>query len=325
MSGAATSPGGTFRLSIPPGTYRLIVSLQSYDQRSGRHRGRGREHRGHPDPARSKPIQLKGVQVRGQQNKGTEASRLRTRRRRRSSRTRSRPSRSARPPTLTPPRRSNASGFGRGGQVRLRARSRRALQLDQVNGPAWARPSRTSASCRSTSSPTGSLDKIVVQKSYTPDRTASSRAAWSASTRDEFPGNGWSRASRSATARTGWTLDLGYDGGARLPRFDDGTRELPNRFPEIARARRLAPGALRAREEIQADRPVVPTPGRRKRDAQLQLPSSYAGVSTSSAIAGYSILVIALVLQRLREPAWTGQHAPTSGCDETQNPTYESR
>jgi TonB dependent receptor/Carboxypeptidase regulatory-like domain/TonB-dependent Receptor Plug Domain len=258
-AGVATSSEGNFRLSVPPGIYRVIVSLQSYDVTIRDDIAIAPEStvdiRIQLIP---KPIQIKGVQVKGEQNKGTEATALQNQKKApvvSDAVTAEQMSKTTDSNAADALQRVTGLSVVDGKYVFVRGLGER-YSSTQVNGSTVSSPEPNRRVVPLDVFPAGVLDQVVVQKTYTPDQDAEfAGGVVNLSTKDFLEGRAYTQSvsigySSNAVRRS----FLGYAGGKLdFLGFDDGTRELPASIPTDQRATQSTLGGPGfTAEELQA-------------------------------------------------------------------------
>jgi hypothetical protein len=242
VNGAATSPEGSFRLPVPPGVYRLIVSLQSYDPTVQDDIQVAAEStvdvRVQLVP---KPIQMKGVQVQGKQNKGTEATALQNQKKApvvSDAVTAEQMSKTTDSNAAEALQRVTGLSVVEGKYVFVRGLGER-YSSTQVNGSTVSTPEPNKRVVPLDVFPAGVLDQVVVQKTYTPDQDAEfAGGVVNLNTKDFLEGRAFAQSvsigySANATKRSYLTYP---GGGLDFLGFDDGARALPDVIPRDQRA-----------------------------------------------------------------------------------------
>ena len=330
VSGAATSPEGRFRLSVPPGIYRLIVSLQSYDPTIQDDIAMAAEStvdiRIQLVP---KPIQIKGVQVQGQQNKGTEATALQNQKNApvvSDAVTAEQMSKTTDSNAAEALQRVTGLSVVDGKYVFVRGLGER-YSSTQVNGSTVSTPEPNKRVVPLDVFPAGILDQVVVQKTYTPDQDAEfAGGVVNLSTKDFLQGRAFAQSvsigySANAVKRSYLTYK---GGGLDFLGFDDGARALPDAIPRDQRAQQSTLGGPGfTAEELQAmGRSFSDTWQGRGESVKphYSVAGSYAsGFKLFGRDAGF---LASLSLQN-DFTSQERQNNTYSGFDETLNPTYE--
>jgi TonB dependent receptor/TonB-dependent Receptor Plug Domain/Carboxypeptidase regulatory-like domain len=263
VQGALTGPDGAFRFHVPPATYRAIFSYQSYsvivrdDVRVVA--GGDTEITVTLTP---KPIQLKGLDVKGTQIKSSEASSLSERKKA------DYVSDAITAEQITKSTDSNAAealqrvtglSVVQGRYVYVRGLGER-YSSTQVNGASVGTPEPNKRVVPLDVFPSGAVDNIVVQKSYTPDQEG------------EFGGGviGLNTKDFTDGQRLTQSVNVGYSAGVAERKFltytggkldflgfDDGARDYPQLVKQLAGDRRIVTkgvfgGDGFSREEVQA-------------------------------------------------------------------------
>ncbi len=262
VTGAATGADGGYRFEAAPGLYRLIVSLQSYAPTV---RDDIKLSVGESVDVRislvPKPIMMEGVDVRGAEVRGTEASALSKQKKAAAvsdAITSEQIAKSTDSNAAEALQRVTGLSVVGGRYVFVRGLGER-YSSTQVNGSSVGTPEPNKRVVPLDVFPTGVLDNVVVQKSYTPDQDAEfGGGVVNLNTKDFIEGRSFTQNvsvgySANATRRSFLT----YPGGnLDFLGFDDGTRDLPDLIQSLAGDQRVVPGTLGqpgfTAEEIQA-------------------------------------------------------------------------
>ncbi len=263
IAGDLTGPEGRFTFDVPAGTYRLIVSYQSYTPTVKDDivvaEGQSVELSITLVP---KPLQIQGVDVKGEQLKSTEAATLQERKKAAyvsDAISAEQISKSTDSNAAEALQRVTGLSVVEGKYVFVRGLGER-YSSTQVNGTSVGTPEPNKRVVPLDIFPAGTLDAISVQKTYSPDQDGEFAGGVIQIETKDFSG------ARKITqsASTGYAVNvldrrpLGYKGGGRdWLGFDDGARDYPKLFRELAGDRRItAKGVFStegfSREEIQA-------------------------------------------------------------------------
>ena len=250
VAGELTGPDGTFRFDLPPGTYRLIFSYQSYTPTVKDDvvvaAGERAEITATLIP---RPLQIDGVEVKGEVLKSSEAATLQDRKKA------SFVSDAISAEQISKSTDSNAAealqrvtglSVVDGKYVFVRGLGER-YSSTQVNGTSVGTPEPNKRVVPLDIFPAGTLDAISVQKTYTPDQDGEFAGGVIQLRTRDF--SGVRRFSQSFSA--GYSANqidrnpIGYAGG-RLDvlGFDDGARDYPEAFRKVAGDRRIAAKGL---------------------------------------------------------------------------------
>jgi TonB dependent receptor/Carboxypeptidase regulatory-like domain/TonB-dependent Receptor Plug Domain len=237
QAGVATNQEGRFRLSVPSGIYRVIVSLQSYDVTIKDDLSVAPEST--VDIRLTlvpKPIQIKGVQVKGEQNKGTEATALQNQKKApvvSDAVTAEQIGKTSDSNAAEALQRVTGLSVVDGKYVFVRGLGER-YSSTQVNGSTVSSPEPNKRVVPLDVFPAGVLDQVVVQKTYTPDQDAEfAGGVVNMSTKDFLQGRAYAQTvSIGYSSSTVQRSFLSYPGGnLDFLGFDDGTRDLPASIP----------------------------------------------------------------------------------------------
>ena len=235
-----TDATGNFRYELPAGSYRVIFYAQSYtvDVRDDVVITPG----GTVEIAAAltaRPIQIQGIDVQGQEKRNTEASTLAKRKRAdyvSDAISAEQISKSTDANAAEALQRVTGLSVVGGRYVYVRGMGER-YSSTQVNGASLGTPEPNKRVVPLDLFPSGTLDDIVVQKSYTADQDGEfAGGVIQLSTRDFVEGT--SLIQNLSTGYSGPTLNderLTYPGGSLdFVGFDDGTRGYPGLFKEVA-------------------------------------------------------------------------------------------
>ena len=263
VHGALAGEDGTFRFQVPPGTYRFIASYQSYTPvvRDDIHVEAG----GRVELTLAltpRPIQVQGVDVKGAEARNSEATSLAKQKRAEyvsDAITAEQISKSTDSNAAEALQRVTGLSVVQGRYVYVRGLGER-YSSTQVNGASVGTPEPNKRVVPLDVFPSGALDNIVVQKSYTPDQEGEfAGGVINLNTRDFVEGRSFTQ-----TISTGYAAKavsrkfMSYDGGSLdFLGFDDGTRDTPNLIRTLAGDKRIVgTGAFGGdgftREQIQA-------------------------------------------------------------------------
>ncbi len=236
-----TDPAGGFRYQVTPGSYRVIVYAQSYSvtlkddvvvaagatvQLS--------------ITLTPKPLEIQGIQVQGEQKHNTDAATL-TKRKEAGAVTDAisaeQISKSTDANAAEALQRVTGLSVVQGRYVYVRGMGER-YSSTQLNGASIGTPEPNKRVIPLDLFPSGALDEIVVQKTYTPDQDGEfGGGVIQLHTKDTVEKSTFSQV--LATGYSGTSLQrkgLNYAGGSLdFLGFDDGTRALPDAIPRNAR------------------------------------------------------------------------------------------
>ena len=263
VKGALTGVDGSFRFEVPPATYRAIFNYQSY---SVLVRDDVKVAAGDiidlTVTLTPRPLQIKGVDVKGQERQSSEATSLVKQKKAEyvtDAITSEQISKSTDSNAAEALQRVTGLSVVGGRYVYVRGLGER-YSSTQVNGASVGTPEPNKKVVPLDVFPSGSLDNIVVQKTYTPDQEGEfAGGVIDLNTRDRSEGK-----SVSQNVTMGYSasvLDrkfLTYKGGGLdFLGFDDGARSYPDFFKNLAGERRVVQrgvfgGDGFTREEVQA-------------------------------------------------------------------------
>lgn len=260
--GALSDAEGSFRFTVAPGTYRAILSYQSYvptvrDDIVVTAGGTAEV----SVTLVPKPLSVKGVEVKGEQAKATEASTLTERKKAvavsdiLSAQQISKSSDSNAGEAL---QRVTGLSLVEGKYVFVRGLGERYTNV-QMNGASLGTPEPNKRVIPLDLFPSGAFDQISVQKTYTPDQDGEfAGGAIQLETKNFKEGNQFTQSAGTGYAASNGMRAIGYKGGSLdFLGFDDGTRSLPGPFQKLAGDKRIATKGLfggdgLSREEVQA-------------------------------------------------------------------------
>jgi hypothetical protein len=241
---------GAFRYEVPPGVYRVLFYAQSYavNVRDGVTVSAGStiEITATLTP---RPLEIKGVEVTGEQKRNTEAATLSQRKKAAyvsDAISAEQISKSTDANAAEALQRVTGLSVVGGKYVYVRGMGER-YSSTQINGASLGSPEPNKRVVPLDLFPSGTLDEIVVQKTYTPDQDGEfAGGVIQLRTRDNMDGK--TSTQNISTGYSSPNLDrkrLSYSGGALdFLGFDDGTRALPDLFEKYAGGRRLSPGGV---------------------------------------------------------------------------------
>jgi len=245
VTGALSAPDGTYRFTVPPGSYRLIFSYQTYSTNVIDDivvaAGETKEIRATLTP---KPLELKGVEIKGTEARGSEATSLSKQKKAAyvsDAITAEQISKSTDSNAAEALERVTGLSVVDGKYVFVRGLGER-YSSTQVNGSTVGTPEPNKRVVPLDVFPSGALDNVVVQKSYTPDQDAEfGGGVVQLNTKDFVEGESLTQSMSSGvsanTLRRGY---LSYPGGRfDFLGFDDGTRSLPSLIEQLAGDRRI--------------------------------------------------------------------------------------
>lgn len=263
VKGALTGPDGSFHFEVPPATYRAIFNYQSY---SVLVRDDLQVHPGATIDLTvtltPKPLQIKGVDVKGQERQSSEATSLAKQKKAEyvtDAITSEQIAKSTDSNAAEALQRVTGLSVVGGRYVYVRGLGER-YSSTQVNGASVGTPEPNKKVVPLDVFPSGSLDNIVVQKTYTPDQEGEfAGGVIDLNTRDRVEGKSLSQnISMGYSASVMDRKFLTYKGGSiDFLGFDDGTRGYPGFFQSLAGQRRVVQrgvfgGDGFSREEVQA-------------------------------------------------------------------------
>lgn len=260
--GSLTDANGGFRFEVKPGTYRAILSYQSYvptvkDDIVVTVGGTAEV----SVTLVPKPLSMKGVEVKGEQAKATEASTLTERKKAvavsdiLSAQQIAKSSDSNAGEAL---QRVTGLSLVEGKYVFVRGLGERYTNV-QMNGATLGTPEPNKRVIPLDLFPSGAFDQISVQKTYTPDQDGEfAGGAIQLETKSFKEGNQFTQSAGTGYSASNGMRALGYSGGSLdFIGFDDGTRSLPGTFQNLAGNKRVTTNGLFGgdgftREEVQA-------------------------------------------------------------------------
>jgi TonB-dependent receptor len=253
--GALSQKDGTFSARLPAGTYRVLVRYVSYERAELRdvvvRAGAVTEITAQ---LVAKPIEVKAVKVTGDRIRDKEAALLVERKKSESI------SDAISSELMSKSTDSNAAEalervtgltVVEGKYVFVRGLGER-YSATQINGASVGTPEPNKRVVPLDLLPTGALDNIQVQKSFTPDMDGEFGGGVVSVNTREFQQRLVNQ-SLSLGLEAGGPEALGYDGGALdFLGFDDGTRSMPDLIHEIAGNRKVGAGFGLTPEQIQS-------------------------------------------------------------------------
>lgn len=253
--GTLSQRDGTFAKALPPGTYRVLVRYVSYERAEVRdvvvRAGAVTEMTAQLTP---KPLEVKAVKVSGARIRDKESALLVERKKSESisdAISAEQMSKSTDSNAAEALERVTGLTVVEGKYVFVRGLGER-YSATEINGASVGTPEPNKRVVPLDLLPTGALDNIKVQKSFTPDMDGEFGGGVVSVQTREFQQRLVNQ-SLSLGMETGGPQTLGYDGG-RLDflGFDDGTRSLPDLVGEIAAARKVVPGSGLSPDQIQS-------------------------------------------------------------------------
>jgi hypothetical protein len=245
VHGSLTGADGAFRFEVPPATYRAIFNYQSYSVvvKDDIVVGPGATVE-LSITLTPKPLQIGGVEVQGLGNKGSEASALTEQKKAEvvsDAITSEQISKSTDSNAAEALQRVTGLSVVEGKYVFVRGLGER-YSSTQVNGASVGTPEPNKKVVPLDVFPSGAIDNIVVQKTYTPDQEGEfAGGVVDLNTRDYVDGK-----------RFGQNLSIGYSASVAKNKFlsysggkldflgkDDGTRDYPDQFKQMAGDRRV--------------------------------------------------------------------------------------
>jgi 5-hydroxyisourate hydrolase-like protein (transthyretin family) len=245
VAGMLSAADGTFRFVVTPGTYRIIFSYQSYatsviDDITVR-AGQTQEV---PVTLTPKPLQIKGVDIKGTEARGSEASSLSKQKKAAyvsDAITSEQISKSTDSNAAEALQRVTGLSVVDGRYVYVRGLGER-YSSTQVNGSSVGTPEPNKRVVPLDVFPSGALDNVVVQKSYTPDQDAEfGGGVVQLNTRDFVEGKIFTQSMTVGSSAHAFERGFLSGHGGRLDflGFDDGTRAMPDLLVELAGDKRI--------------------------------------------------------------------------------------
>jgi outer membrane receptor for ferrienterochelin and colicin len=259
VAGSLSATDGTYRFTVPPGTYRLIFSYQTYTTSVidgiTVAAGETREVLGTLTP---KPLQLKGVEIKGTEARGSEASSLSKQKKAAfvsDAITSEQISKSTDSNAAEALQRVTGLSVVEGKYVYVRGLGER-YSSTQVNGSTVGTPEPNKRVVPLDVFPSGALDNVVVQKSYSPDQDGEfGGGVVQLNTKDFVEGRNMTQS--MSVGVSGNSLKRGfmsYPGGRYdFLGFDDGTRALPGLMKELAGSKRITQKSAFSTDGLTAD------------------------------------------------------------------------
>jgi hypothetical protein len=259
LHGSLTGADGSFHFDVPPGTYRVIFSYQSYSvlvkDNIAVAAGATVDMTVTLTPH---PIQMKGVEVKGEEAKGSEATSLNKQRKAdfvSDAITSEQIQKSTDSNAAEALQRVTGLSVVQGKYVFVRGLGER-YSSTQVNGASVGTPEPNKKVVPLDVFPAGALDNITVQKTYTPDQEGEfAGGVIDLSTHDFVSGRSFTQ-----TINVGYSVMtarfdyLSYPGGKLdFLGVDDGTRDYPESFKALAGDKRVATKGLFGGEGFTAE------------------------------------------------------------------------
>jgi len=245
VAGMLSTERGGYRFSVAPGMYRIIISYQAYttfvrdDLRVA------------PDSnlelrvtITPKPIPMKTVDVKGTELRGSEASVLAKQKKASyvsDAITSEQIAKSTDSNAAEALQRVTGLSVVEGRYVFVRGLGER-YSSTQVNGGSVGTPEPNKRVVPLDVFPSGALDNVVVQKSYTPDQEGEfGGGVVQLNTRDFIDGKSMTQSVTSGVSQPSLNRGfLSYDGGRYdFLGFDDGTRAMPSLIKDLAGNQRI--------------------------------------------------------------------------------------
>ncbi|HYQ89958.1 MAG TPA: TonB-dependent receptor, partial [Candidatus Binatia bacterium] len=245
VAGSLSAADGTYRFTVPPGKYRLIFSYQTYSTSVIDDvvvaAGETKEILATLTP---KPLEIKGVEIKGSEARGSEATSLTKQKKApyvSDAITSEQISKSTDSNAAEALERVTGLSVVEGKYVFVRGLGER-YSSTQVNGSTVGTPEPNKRVVPLDVFPSGALDNVVVQKSYTPDQDAEfGGGVVQLNTKDFVEGESLTQSMSAGV--TGNSLRRGYlsypGGRFDFLGFDDGTRSLPSLVEQLAGDHRI--------------------------------------------------------------------------------------
>ncbi len=245
IAGSLTAADGTYRFVVAAGSYRLIFSYQTYSTNVVDDvvvaAGETREILATLTP---KPLQIQGVEIKGTEARGSEASSLSKQKKAAyvsDAITAEQISKSTDSNAAEALERVTGLSVVEGKYVFVRGLGER-YSSTQVNGSTVGTPEPNKRVVPLDVFPSGALDNVVVQKTYTPDQDAEfGGGVVQLNTKDFVEGESMTQS--VTTGVSGNSLRRGYFSypGGRFDflGFDDGTRSMPSLIEKLAGSQRI--------------------------------------------------------------------------------------
>jgi hypothetical protein len=259
VAGSLSGPDGTYRFTVAPGRYRLIFSYQTYSTSVLDDivvaAGETKEILATLTP---KPLQLKGVEIKGTEARGSEATSLSKQKKApyvSDAITSEQISKSTDSNAAEALQRVTGLSVVEGKYVFVRGLGER-YSSTQVNGSTVGTPEPNKRVVPLDVFPSGALDNVVVQKSYTPDQDAEfGGGVVQLNTKDFVEGESLTQSMSVGVSgnslRRGF---LSYPGGRfDFLGFDDGTRSLPSLVERLAGSHRITQKSAFSNDGLSAD------------------------------------------------------------------------
>ncbi len=259
VAGALSGPDGGFRFEVPPGTYRVIFSYQTYTTNVMDDvmvaLGETREIVATLTP---KPLQIKGVEVKGTEARGSEAASLSKQKKAAfvsDAITSEQIAKSTDSNAAEALQRVTGLSVVEGKYVFVRGLGER-YSSTQVNGATIGTPEPNKRVVPLDIFPSGALDNVVIQKSYTPDQEAEfGGGVVQLNTRDFADARTFTQSLSFGGTGNGFRRGfMTYPGGSfDFLGFDDGTRDLPGLVRQLAGNRRITQKSAFSNDGLSAD------------------------------------------------------------------------
>ena len=245
VAGALSAADGGFTFTVPPGTYRLIIAYQTYTTtvlddvplKAG-------ETKEFETTLTPKPLAIKGVEIKGTEARGSEATSLSKQKKASyvsDAITSEQIAKSTDSNAAEALQRVTGLSVVEGKYVFVRGLGER-YSSTQVNGSTIGTPEPNKRVVPLDIFPSGALENVVIQKSYTPDQEAEfGGGVVQLNTKDFAESRSFSQSVSMGLTENGLRRGfMSYPGGRYdFLGFDDGTRDMPGLLKELAGNKRI--------------------------------------------------------------------------------------
>jgi len=259
VAGALTTAAGTYRFEVAPGTYRIIISYQTYTTSVVDDvvltAGATKELLATLTP---KPLQIQGVEIKGTESRGTEAAALSKQKKASyvsDAITSEQISKSTDSNAAEALQRVTGLSVVEGKYVFVRGLGER-YSSTQVNGSTIGTPEPNKRVVPLDIFPSGALDNVVIQKSYTPDQEAEfGGGVVQLNTKDFSDARSFTQSATLGVTGNGLKRGFMTYPGGKLDflGFDDGTRGIPGLLTRLAGDRRIVQKSAFSNDGLSAD------------------------------------------------------------------------